>query len=1043
MSLSLGQKLRLRAMVYVAGEAIPNFWPMRSFIHHNPLHGLEHLTFTEAVRKAQPLFHAQVYLSRKQHQAYLSRNLVDMDFLEHAVADFVAQQPLLPDIDLQAWLMSLLKSEEHNVVADTTLSNAADVQAVLAGKPLDPKTPEALKTIIVEQLRNDLLNNCPLYEAIDALYGTEIGDELDQLVIKSSLDFFDEGQSVWSMPGREKGFFPAWCAVAQRNGRLFLRGLDIDQVIQQGDTPEDVIAYVMDKFGVPEQHWVCYFTCELARLHGWTGFIKWRSGASHYHWRKQFPGDLVDLLAIRLILALALVEERGRWKKVSANFASIQALIDASPEETYFQLQLHGRKVLPEFAFSVEKLLATGRTKAINKAFGEYAQQVRLHEARQQAANLVQLAGNVSALSALRALPDEALGQLIQSLQAFEQEEGHIWLRAMESQAMKRLLAGVTLEQPAPREKRPFVQALFCIDTRSERIRRRLESIGDYQTFGIAGFFGVPLSFMELGKGNESHLCPVLLTPKNLVVEMAVSDDQDVAALTVLEKALHELKESILTPFVTVEAVGLLFGFDMVGKTLFPEHYNRWRNRLHQDKPQTFLIMDKLSSEQADSIVRAVQRAVIEKALELEFELPAERITDSMVRELREAALGHQPDIPVLAKEIGLSATGQQDFIQKLRTIYRINAAKAQLQREQLGRIGFSIDEQVTFVSQALQSIGLTREFSRFIMLVGHGSTSENNPYESALDCGACGGQHGIVNARVLAQMANKPEVRRRLRQQGIDIPDDAWFFPALHNTTTDEIRLYDVERMPSTHAMYIDRLRNGLLSAARLCARERIATLEPRHIINRPHENPAAAQRLARKFAQDWSQVRPEWGLAGNAYFIIGRRPLTQQLSLEGRAFLHSYDYRVDRKLRLLENILTGPLVVGQWINMEHYFSTVDNERFGSGSKVYHNVAGRFGVMTGNLSDLRTGLPAQTVLDNGQPYHQPLRLITVIEAPLQSARRAVESVAAAKKLVVNEWIRLIVIDPEQSSVSLYDKGQWQDHVYSLQYESQEATANL
>jgi hypothetical protein len=151
----------------------------------------------------------------------------------------------------------------------------------------------------------------------------------------------------------------------------------------------------------------------------------------------------------------------------------------------------------------------------------------------------------------------------------------------------------------------------------------------------------------------------------------------------------------------------------------------------------------------------------------------------------------------------------------------------------------------------------------------------------------------------------------------------------------------------------------------------------------------------------------------------------LTQSLGLDGRAFLHSYDYRVDSKRRLLENILTGPLVVGQWINMEHYFSAVDNERFGSGSKVYHNVAGRFGVMTGNLSDLRTGLPSQTVLDQGLPHHEPLRLITLIEAPFELARAAVDNVVAVKRLVRNGWIRLVVVDPETAVMHVYDENQW------------------
>jgi uncharacterized protein YbcC (UPF0753/DUF2309 family) len=413
---------------------------------------------------------------------------------------------------------------------------------------------------------------------------------------------------------------------------------------------------------------------------------------------------------------------------------------------------------------------------------------------------------------------------------------------------------------------------------------------------------------------------------------------------------------------------------------------------------------------------------VIIKAVEQEFGLEAEQITDDMVRELREAAMLKQQVSPALFGSTNLDQDQANTFIDRLRDVYRINPAFANLQLERLGRIGFSIDEQVTFVSQALQAIGMTEEFSRFILLVGHGSVSDNNPFESALDCGACGGNHGLVNARALAQMANNTTVRRRLQAQGIKIPDDAWFIPALHNTTTDELQLFDLNSLPSSHIVYIDRLRNGLTAASRLCTQERMPSLQ---IGTATERDPTAAYRMAQRNAMDWSQVRPEWGLSKNAYFIIGRRSLTEGLQLEGRAFLHSYDYRVDPKQRLLENILTGPLVVGQWINMEHYFSTVDNERFGSGSKVYHNVAGRFGVMTGNLSDLRTGLPSQTVLEKGRPYHQPIRLITVLEAPFEHARQAVDNVATVKHLVLNGWIRLLVIDSEAQEVCIYEEGEW------------------
>jgi len=513
----------------------------------------------------------------------------------------------------------------------------------------------------------------------------------------------------------------------------------------------------------------------------------------------------------------------------------------------------------------------------------------------------------------------------------------------------------------------------------------------------------------------------VLLTPKNLVMEMSVNEIQDTVALTAMEKALHELKESVLTPFVTVEAIGLLFGFDMIGKTLAPRSYNRWRSRLHHHKPHTHLLIDKLSREQADSIVRAVQRAVIAKAVEHEFEVAPEDIKDDLIRELREAALEHgDTEAPLIQHQLNLNREQSEAFVQRLRKAYRINPADARMQMERLGRIGFSLDEQAVFVSQALSAIGLTDTFSRFILVVGHGSQSENNPYESALDCGACGGNLGLFNARIFANMANKPAVRQKLREQGIDIPDDAWFIPGMHNTTTDEVSMHDLDLLPSSHPVYLDRLQNGLVAACRLCTQERLPSLD----FISEHPSTEDADKQALRNASDWSQVRPEWGLSRNVYFIIGRRSLTESHSLEGRAFLHSY---VDNKLRLLENILTGPLVVGQWINMEHYFSTVDNEHYGSGSKVYHNVAGRFAVMTGNLSDLRTGLPAQTVLAEGQPYHEPMRLITVIEAPFENVLAAFERVAVVRRLLNNGWIRLLVVDPETGKIHTHSGGQWHE----------------
>jgi uncharacterized protein YbcC (UPF0753/DUF2309 family) len=1031
MDITLGKSLKIRSTIHVAAEPIPFFWPMRTFIHHNPLHGLEHLKFSDAVEEGRRLFHGRVYLPRRIYQQYHSEGKVDRNSLRAGIRRFVAKQQSVSGIDLNAWIEALTLQVPNPICAELDMAGVADIHAAIKRQSISKPAGDAAECV-GNRLRRQLLGDRPVYEAMDILFGSRIGDELDELTINSCLDFFDEGQSVWGMPERQLGFFKAWRDVVSRNVPFFLRGVRIGRILEEADTPEGIIAFVLDQLGIPEDEWLGYFTNELVRLHGWVGFIRWRASAKHYYWTQRFPGDLVDYLAIRMTLALALLHENGKCE-THCTRDEIASYIDQRPEEAYLRAELNQARVLPAMAHAVDMAIARGKKAQIGSVFSEYAWKKKQHEAKTQSDRLIDLAERAGARSALEALSVDQLQTLIETVRAFEKKEGLVWLRAMEDKAIRRLLTGVNVDPVPPREKRPFVQALFCIDTRSERIRRNLESVGDYETYGIAGFFGVPVSFMELGKGSETHLCPVILTPKNLVPEISVTEIRDEAAVTTLGKALHELKESVLTPFVTVEAIGLLFGFDMIGKTVSPYAYNHWRRHLNPKKPTTRLLLDKLSRQQADSILRATQRAVILGAVAHDLGLEPEEVSDDMIRDLRELALGHRDGLQDCAKTFGRSASQLAEFIERLRDRYRINESFAHMQMERLGRIGFTLEEQGNYVGQALRAIGLTDNFSRFVLLAGHGSASENNPYESALDCGACGGNHGLVSARVLAQMANKPQVRRRLAAQGIPVPDDTIFVPAFHNTTTDEISLHDMDLIPSSHLFYVDRLNTGLTAAARLCAYERVPTLEVRPEDAR---NPASAFRSAQRNSMDWSQVRPEWGLSRNAYFIIGRRDLTQGMELDGRAFLHSYDYRVDPKGRLLATIMTGPLVVGQWINMEHYFSAVDNQRFGSGSKVNHNVAGRFGVMTGNLSDLRTGLPSQTVLKNGRPYHEPIRLITLIEAPFDHAKQVFESVVAAKNLVKNAWIRMLIVDPETRSVSLFERGEWK-HNYQIPSESE------
>lgn len=527
MSSAIGEKLRIRAMIYVAAEPVPFFWPMRNFIHHNPLHGFEHLPFDEAVANGEHLFHARGFLPRATYRRYLNNGQVDRCALERGVQRFVKEQPTFLPFDLSGWLLADLTQRDRPVAENLTIADAHDVHAVLTGAE-PPERPEVDAKALGEQLLETLLRRRPLYEVVDGLYGTSIGTELDDQVVRACLDFFDEGQSVWEMPSRERGFFNAWLDLASRGVRLTFDELMLQGGSEVDANPEIVIAQVLHALEVPEEHWVAYFTHELARLHGWAGFIRWRSNATHYYWRRRFPGDLVDYMAVRALLALTLLRKRTRGR-IPYSFRTLSELIKSRPFEVYLRNEFYGSQALPEMAHALEDVLLRRHKGRIARVFANYRPRKRQFESQRQAARLMELAGTLNLTDQLRRLSLEQLRALLDASFAFRKREGMIWLEAMEAKAMGVLLPGLSFEPPAARDKRPFAKALFCIDTRSERIRRNLESVGDYQTYGIAGFFGVPVSFMELGKGSETHLCPVLLTPKNLVVEMTSTDVQDKA----------------------------------------------------------------------------------------------------------------------------------------------------------------------------------------------------------------------------------------------------------------------------------------------------------------------------------------------------------------------------------------------------------------------------------------------------------------------------------------------------------------------------------
>lgn len=310
----------------------------------------------------------------------------------------------------------------------------------------------------------------------------------------------------------------------------------------------------------------------------------------------------------------------------------------------------------------------------------------------------------------------------------------------------------------------------------------------------------------------------------------------------------------------------------------------------------------------------------------------------------------------------------------------------------------FSLDERTYLAEAALRTMGLTAGFAPLVVLCGHGATSTANAHAATLDCGACGGNHGGPSARAAAAILNDPAVRRGLADRGIEVPSSTWFVAAEHDTTTDEVTIFDASLVPEPLSDALSSLRHDLAVAGRGNAGDRLALL--------PGGRPGR-RRGARTRAGDWAETRPEWGLTGNAAFIVGPRDLTRDRDLGGRSFLHSYDADADPEGSVLEAILTAPVVVAHWINMAYYGATVAPACWGAGDKTRHNPLPPIGVLEGTAGDLRPGLPWQSVADAEGPRHEPLRLLVVVAAP----HERVESIVARNPVLVElfdgAWVHL------------------------------------
>lgn len=911
----------LRELIHRASSVIAHYWPMTTFVHHNPIRSLEFLQFDEAVEVAQRFIKGRGYLPNEQYRKLVKILRIKNEHLDAAIRGVASTEELeiagrkISQFDIFKAHMLLGITAPANQTVPALIDRASisgNALALVQGVSQNTLLPPDLKfsgTQIRELAKLIDLKDAPverheigakmtLLTWCDRTFHTQLEWLVNKELIKWCEAFLDEGHSSWPLPYREKGFYEAWRKLAALEWSPCGISDCASKVRALPGSAEEAVMAQLDALAIPEELHQDYLSFHLSSLYGWAGFINWRAEQSNYAWQSVYPIDLVQYLAVRLFYERELVDKTCRSELgIEGDYPSIVSHMKSSQQKQ-------------ADAQEIRRLASAWRL-------------TMLAGALQLPAKEIAGAGN----------------RLLQWLDDFpEDKHGPVWLKAYEAGYHEGLIQ--KLYESASRIKsqpenvassRPLAQAMFCIDVRSEPFRRHLESVGNYETIGFAGFFGIPIRCRAFEQYHETDQVPAIVQPKYTVHEVTRKNQTELLSrhkagagfLHTIQEMIHDMKHHVLTPYIMVESLGWLFGLQLFGRTLFPETYRQWQSR-------------------------------IKKAI---------------------------------APPVGTEMTADRDE----------------------NNLGLTKEEQSATIETVLRMMGLTKNFARLVAVCGHTSTSDNNPYEAALNCGACGGNSGKPNARLLAAMANKPHVREHLAKKGILIPEDTHFIGGVHNTTTDVVELFDLEDLPETHKQDLERLKADLHQATLRTNKERCKRL-PGAAKDPSLEH--AAREVARR-AGDWSETRPEWGLAGNAAFIIGERKLTKSIDLEGRSFLNSHNYRIDPTGALLEGIIMGPMVVGQWINAEHYFSATDTDVYGSGSKIYHNVVGRIGIMSGPQSDLRTGLAWQSMMNGELPYHEPMRLLVVIEAPRERILSIVERQPIFKQLCDNEWIHLLAVDYE------------------------------
>ncbi len=1037
----LSMRERLLAWVHHLEHHLPGQAPIRDFIHHNTLHGFQHLSFPDALRQAKQVTGIHGYWPEEQFRAALRQGRITRQELEEELRrdpDLEATQEvavvrrgllhrldlyrvallhdlrpiqscqlrwreeeqralttLQPDLDAETRRHWLAASEGEEAEAVAALWQACldglglahltqhpeeqldhllgyFSQGSIPGADLNERLFSTLVRGEAETLTDRLLARLgpelTMSELLATVTGEDLFEDLRPILLRHLAGYLDHGLAAWPYPDRADGFFVAWCRQAMRDWSFLPEELSNwrEEIESLGEDAVEGVMTLLTRLGLPEKQWTAYLERLALRLPGWSGMIMWRHLHPGYEGLTPERVNMMDYLAVSLLL------ERLYAMRLCHRHWQVEPRLE--------MLRWYFRSHSAEFLV---------RWSLFNDDLPEY---------------MTAYAGRLLTQSAENPPDERQWYALARILRIGRHAPGHRRERTPSDHAWPLFLLaqhlGMTAQEWRALSPAQVEQMLDCL-ARLDRDRAGQIWLQAYERHYRDQVLNALVQNHGRGRWARRDSRPV----SQLIFCM---DDR--------EEGIRRHLEEVEPQIETLGAAGF-FGVPIAWRGLDDRQFSNLcpvvvtpAHRICEEP------LAEAASRHRPYLARRRYRLAVKEQIHQGTRL-------GLLRPVLWTALSAPGAVLLLIGKLfaplttgRLVARLRSWFDQAIPTQLTLTAdSSAPPAVKEQPRVGLTDGEQADWVNGFLRTIGLTDHFSPLVVLVGHGSMSQNNPHLAAYDCGACSGRHGGPNARVFAAMANRPVVRDLVRQRGIEIPADTWFLGMNHNTGSEEILWFDLATLPESQRPLFERLRVSLDLACAGSAHER-----SRRLASAP-KRLTPAQALAHVVGRtyDFSQARPELGHVTNAVALIGRRSVAQGLFFDRRMFLISYDPTHDTDGEIAEKILLAAGPVGAGISLEYYFSTVDNDRFGCGSKIMHNVTGLLGVMDGAASDLRTGLPKQMI-----EIHEAMRLLVVVEQMPEVLTRIHDRQPAIRELVDNAWIILVAKEPESERVHLFRPGE-------------------